>query len=31
VAVIATQVLGDLVSFFGGDLLRGAVGLLTPA
>jgi hypothetical protein len=27
VAVIATQVLGDLVNFFRGDLLRGGVGL----
>jgi hypothetical protein len=26
VAVIATQVLGDLVNFFRGDLLRGGVG-----
>jgi hypothetical protein len=26
VAVIATQVLGDLVNFFTGDLLRGGVG-----
>lgn len=27
VAVIATQVLGDLVNFFRGDFLRGGVGL----
>jgi hypothetical protein len=26
VAVIATQVLGDLVNFFRGDFLRGGVG-----
>jgi membrane protein implicated in regulation of membrane protease activity len=26
VALIATQVLGDLVNFFGGDWLRGGVG-----
>jgi hypothetical protein len=28
VAIIATQVLGDLVNIFRGDLLRGGIGFL---
>lgn len=31
VAVIATQVLGDLVNMFTGDLLRGSIGFLIAA
>jgi hypothetical protein len=31
VAIIATQVLGDLVNFFRGDLLRGDVGFCIAA
>ncbi len=29
-AIIATQVLGDLVNIFRGDLLRGGIGFRSP-